>query len=52
MRIRIKTSLITSKFIDGVLYPSWSTVKDMGVDHRHFDIIMAKKFLNCALPKT
>ena len=46
MRIRIKTSLITSKFIDGALYTGWSTVKDMGVDHRRFDIIVAKKFLN------
>jgi hypothetical protein len=52
MRIRIKTSLITSKFIDGALYPSWSTVKDMGADHRRFGIIVAKKFLNCVLPKT
>jgi len=29
------------------LYTSWSTVKDMCLDQRRFDIIMAKKFLNC-----
>ena len=41
-----KNLLIISKFIDGALNTSWSTVKHMGVNHRRLDLIMAKKFLN------
>jgi hypothetical protein len=38
---------MTLKFIDGVPNTSWPTIKDMDIDHRCFDIIMAKKFLDC-----
>jgi len=37
---------MTSKSIDGAANASRSTVKDMGIDHRRFDIIMAQEFLD------
>jgi hypothetical protein len=43
---RYKTSAMTSKPIDGAANASRSTVEDMGIDHRRFDIIMAQEFLD------
>jgi hypothetical protein len=37
---------MTLKSIDRALNTDWPTVKDMGVDHRRFDIIMTKKSLS------
>jgi hypothetical protein len=37
---------MTSKSINGAANASRSTVEDMGIDHRRFDIIMAQEFLD------
>jgi hypothetical protein len=37
---------MTSKSIDGAANASRSTVEDMGIDHRRFNIIMAQEFLD------
>ena len=33
-------------FINWTPNANWSSVQNMGIDHRRFDIIMAKKFLD------
>jgi len=46
MWIGIKSSAVTSKSIDWAANTSRSTVEDMGINHRRFDIIMPQKFLH------